>query len=268
MVASKCIPSQTGKDEEQKFLYVCIHKKSGEILFCRCTCRAGNSEICTHVGGLLFLIAEKIASGVESLNEDEVSCTDKRCEWIQQRSAKVVPVPAEDIPLSEKDKKRMKPTARSYGPYITKVKLDKEVDYNRTLELHTMGSAACPDCALVKGLDLMKFRPETKEEDMQYFEQLPDMFVGEDVAFSLELSVEDIPLPIAEFTVEKMSPDDVRFGQTVTDLFARISEPMSQVDITKIDSATAGQASNPEWFRQRKGAVTASKIHRVLSSKV
>lgn len=40
-------------------------------------------EVCTHITGLLFLLSEYIASG-DSLPE-ELSCTDKKCWWTEQR---------------------------------------------------------------------------------------------------------------------------------------------------------------------------------------
>ncbi|XP_044746014.1 uncharacterized protein LOC123307676 [Coccinella septempunctata] len=71
----------------------CIITKDGSISKGHCTCMAGNSEVCSHIGALLF------AAEYAFRNKSTVSCTDVAALWPMPSLATVVPI----IPISEMD---------------------------------------------------------------------------------------------------------------------------------------------------------------------
>lgn len=70
-----------------------IINKDGSVSNGHCTCMAGNSEVCSHIGALLFT-AEYVNS-----KKCEVSCTDVLSLWPMPSLSTVVPI----VPISEMD---------------------------------------------------------------------------------------------------------------------------------------------------------------------
>ena len=60
-------------------------------------------QACAHVGALLFILTELVASGEEELPED-LSCTDVLCQWSETKNASVNPKILEDVTIREGSK--------------------------------------------------------------------------------------------------------------------------------------------------------------------
>ena len=65
-----------------------VIQKDGAVLSGHCTCMAGISEVCNHVGALLYNCMQQ--------NTEEVSSTSKPNKWLPARKT-VPPVPASDL---------------------------------------------------------------------------------------------------------------------------------------------------------------------------
>ncbi len=77
---AQCNPSQTASNDSVKLLFVILHCESGDPVGGYCTCTAGRSQSCAHIGAALFCMAGLVASGKTQLPTDP-SCTDVPCAW-------------------------------------------------------------------------------------------------------------------------------------------------------------------------------------------
>ncbi|WAR07402.1 hypothetical protein MAR_017360 [Mya arenaria] len=92
ILSARCNASQSSNADEVKVLFVVIDKITGEPYSGYCTCTAGFSGTCGHVGATLFLVAEQMANGVAKFtSNDKRSCTDKLCGWAQPEGSHVEP---------------------------------------------------------------------------------------------------------------------------------------------------------------------------------
>ncbi|VEN45302.1 unnamed protein product, partial [Callosobruchus maculatus] len=74
----------------------CLIAKDGSVSTAHCTCMAGNSEVCSHIGAVLFA-AEK-ANGKKEDQQEGASCTDVLAEWPRPNLSTPVPiVPIHDM---------------------------------------------------------------------------------------------------------------------------------------------------------------------------
>lgn len=69
----------------------CIVNKDGSICTAHCTCMAGNSEVCSHVGAVLF------AAEYANAKKEAMSCTDVGALWPMPSTSQKVPI----VPLHE-----------------------------------------------------------------------------------------------------------------------------------------------------------------------
>ncbi|XP_070536263.1 uncharacterized protein [Ptychodera flava] len=115
LVKAQCNPSQSGDSARVKWLHVVLDKMTGEPYGAFCVCAVGKGQACSHVGALLFLLCEIVASGAENLPDDE-SVTDVLCPWSLPKGAKVHPVKAEDVIVRSTDKQG--PTVDNYTSQV------------------------------------------------------------------------------------------------------------------------------------------------------
>lgn len=69
----------------------CIVSKEGYVSAAHCTCMAGNSEVCSHVGAILF------AAEYANKKKEEVSCTDTLGTWMMPSTSAKLPL----VPVNE-----------------------------------------------------------------------------------------------------------------------------------------------------------------------
>lgn len=60
--------------------------KDGSIATAHCTCMAGNSEVCSHIGAILF------AAEFANIKQQTVSCTDMLSTWPMPSTSTEVPI--------------------------------------------------------------------------------------------------------------------------------------------------------------------------------
>ncbi len=84
---SLCNPSQSTSSDSVKLLFVILESESGDPVGGFCTCTAGRSQSCAHIGAALFSLAGFVASGKARLPDDP-SCTDIPCYWSGSKGKK------------------------------------------------------------------------------------------------------------------------------------------------------------------------------------
>ena len=105
---SKCKPSMkgavlvgpAGQCANNYSLWVRVVKKTGQVDAAYCDCKAGDSGVCSHVGGLLHYLV-KVSN----------PCTGATCSWDRPRDIAVKPAPARicDINMSANMSQPLKP---------------------------------------------------------------------------------------------------------------------------------------------------------------
>ncbi|CAG2235088.1 unnamed protein product [Mytilus edulis] len=146
-------------------------------------------------------------------------------------------------------------------------KLSKERQYQRILQLLYDIRNAKP--LTVNIVDLARFRP-VKQPEVKGPWSMPDtvteFYPG--VCNAESIDVETTPPSLTEITHQQFqSIDDNGYQEGLNTYINLIMKTYNQADISKIENLTRGQSANEEWFRHRIGAITASKVVRVLSNK-
>ena len=224
-----CRASERINDPFHK-LWVCVDRKSCKIVVGHCTCMAGMSETCNHIAGLLFRVE---AVNIAGLNNP--SCTTKPCEWLPNRS-KVEPMKIKDICLDRDDmkkrftKKSVIPSPKKKYNSLVKCPL-------KPLKLNDIATAL-EDIAPLSTLTTAVSRPKID-------------FVREVITHHPENNL--------------LSVDDVLLMSNDTESFLQNLEQITPEIITKIEVLTRGQSTNESWYNCRKGVVTASKAHDILT---
>ena len=73
-VRGLCLPEQKLSKEPYN-VWLCLHKDSGEVTTGGCSCTAGVSGICKHVGGLLWYVEKEVRL------VNNLTCTSKKQKW-------------------------------------------------------------------------------------------------------------------------------------------------------------------------------------------
>ncbi|XP_063446860.1 uncharacterized protein LOC134726389 [Mytilus trossulus] len=263
-VKASCLPSQSGEEAKTKYLHIILDQHTSEPYGAFCTCTVGLTQACSHIGALLFLLAEVVSRG-ENLPEDK-AVTENLCSWTNPKGAKVEPKKGEDIDI------RNKPS--SLKTHISDIapKLSKERQYQRTLQLlYDIRNANSRDAMppIVNIVDLARFRP-VKQPEVKGPWSMPDtvteFYPG--ICYAESIDVETTPPSLTEIPHQQFqSIDDNGYQEGLNTYINLIMKTYNQADISKIENLTRGQSANEEWFRHRIGAITASKVVRVLSNK-
>ncbi|CAC5394477.1 unnamed protein product [Mytilus coruscus] len=183
-----------------------------------------------------------------------------------QLGAKVEPKKGEEIDI------RNKPS--SIKTYINDIapKLSKERQYQRTLQLlYDIRNANSKDAMppIVNIVDLARFRP-VKQPEVKGPESLPETCseFHHGICYAESITVETTPPSLTEIPHQHFqSIDDDGYQEGLNKYINLIQKTYNQTDRSKIETLTRGQSANEEWFRQRIGAITASKVVHVLGKK-
>ncbi|CAG2212198.1 unnamed protein product [Mytilus edulis] len=256
-VKASCLPSQSGEEAKTKYLHIILDQHTSEPYGAFCTCTT-DSSMFPYWGTFVFIGRSSIKG--ETLPEDK-AVTENLCSWTNPKGAKVEPKKGEDIDI------RNKPS--SLKTHISDIapKLSKERQYQRILQLLYDIRNAKP--LTVNIVDLARFRP-VKQPEVKGPWSMPDtvteFYPG--VCNAESIDVETTPPSLTEITHQQFqSIDDNGYQEGLNTYINLIMKTYNQADISKIENLTRGQSANEEWFRHRIGAITASKVVRVLSNK-
>lgn len=229
----ECRKSEKINDPYHNF-WIVIEKKSAKIRSAHCTCMAGMSQACNHVASALFRIEAAVRLGLTN-----PSCTSLSSEWLPNRK-KVTWMKVKDMDFSREDfgqrgkKKRplVSSPRKNYNPLIdNKKKLLSLVEIAAALEQ-------------VAPLSIVHQAVPVPEID----------FVREIVTNTSKkpenlLSVDDILL---------LSDSKAAF-------YDNLAMNLTVDNIVRVEQLTRGQSDNEAWYSFRRGVITASKCHDVVT---
>ena len=160
------------------------------------------------------------------------------------------------------------PTVSTYTPQVAP-ELSTYDNHQRGLKLlYDIRNSNKSDCMppTVSIIDLDRLRPSTSTQpvDVDVQQALPEECFDFALPISFEISVNNYPLPICDFPHKFYSSVFENGFREELDRFVN-SLVFSDADLNEIDKITCGQSENCEWYKQREGAITGTKAHRILS---
>lgn len=233
ILKGECRHSQSIHDPFHK-LWLIIEKKTAKIRACHCTCMAGMGQTCNHVAAAMYRVEAAVRNGLTN-----PSCTSSVNEWLPCRKD-VAPCKIKDLNFNREDfaqrgKKKRSLVAtpkRNFNPLANSTKkLLNLTDVAKALENVAPGSI------------LFTAVPQPKVD-----------FVREII------TVEDKP------PTDLANIDDIVIMSESKTLFKEnLASNMTKENLKHIEVLTHGQSENENWYAYRKGVITASKAHDVLT---
>ena len=236
LLKGDCRKSERLNDPFHK-LWLVINKRSAKIMSAHCTCMAGLSQTCNHVAAALFRIEAAVRSGLTN-----PSCTSTISEWLPNRK-EVKPCKVKNINFDREDfGGRGKQKKRSF------VSTPKKI-YNPLADSNRKRLTLCDIARALESVapDSILFTAVPKPE-IDFVREVITMTAINDL-HSTAVSIDDIII---------MSDDKKSFNSNML-------SSMNEDNILEIERITRGQSSNELWFQYRKGVITASKSHEVIT---
>ncbi|XP_059174981.1 uncharacterized protein LOC131955049 [Physella acuta] len=201
-------------------------QQTGVILAAHCNCMAGLGESCSHIGALLFAIE----AGCRL--QDNVSTTQKTCQWILPPSLQKVPYLAVadvnfDTPEAKKKKLDKQPTINT--SVIEKQTQSAPLDKDTFLE--ELSKISCASA-------ILSILPKH--------------------TYTFRASQTTLPSPLTSLFDPKHI--NLSYTQLVAVGNSLRWEHFNEVSRQAIEAATRDQSHSKEWFRQRAGRITASRM--------
>ena len=229
----ECRKSERINDTSHK-LWLIVEKKTAKVRSAHCTCMAGISQTCNHVAAAMFRIEAAARNGLTN-----PSCTSLPSEWLPNRKevswkkVKDMDFSREDFAQRGKVKRRLVSTPRRhYNPLVDNTK--------KLLSLIEIASAL-EEAAPLSIVHQAVPKPE--------------------IDFVREIITKTNTVP-----VELVSVDDILLLSTSrSDFDENLLHNFTKENIQKIENITRGQSDNEAWYMFRKGVITASKAHEVMT---
>lgn len=211
--------------------WVYLAKDTASIYCAHCTCMAGLGEVCSHVAATLFKVEMAVKLGL-----NKAACTDEACQWNRtfRKQLDIQPI-SEQLDLF---KGRRKSSVTSTGS-SSKDPLPSE-DVLLSLK------AACPKAA--------------------FFSTIPKLDPDETDSASEVEETDIVPPPLTSFYQEfyiSLSPSEL--AAAAHERWARYCQELTVNQVVTLEERTRSQSVCPLWFEHRKGRITGSKVHDVLT---
>ena len=228
-----CRKSERINDASHKFWMV-IEKKTAKIRSAHCTCMAGMSQTCNHVASAMFRIEAAVRHGFTN-----PACTSLPSEWLPNRK-KVTWKKVKDMDFSREDFAQRGKVKRPLVS-IQRKNYNPLMDNNKKL------------------LNLVNIASALEE------------------VAPLSIVHQAVPLPQIDFvreivTKSKTKPEDLLsvddillLSSSKGDFYDNLALNLTTSNITRIEQITRGQSENESWYSFRKGVITASKGHDVIT---
>ena len=218
-------------------LWVIFEKKSGKVRSSHCECFAGMGQTCNHVAAALFRVEAMVRLGLTN-----PACTSMSNVWLPNRT-EVSPKKVMDIKFDRDDFGNRGKKKRTLLSTPKKIYNPLSENPMKLLNLEQIASAleaVSPNSIIHTAVA----KPDAVDEID---------FVRENV------EIKDMTLGIT-------SVDDILIMSTSRQEFKENLEAnMKDENIKKIQMLTLGQSENTLWFTYRKGVITASISHDILS---
>lgn len=143
----------------------CLITKDGSVSTAHCTCMAGNSEACSHIGALLFTAEDTYKR--KCVHDDNTSCTDVLAVWpVPGLSTKVPIRPLKEMNLGSSSLFKNKQVIPTVSEEELIIKLQKMYEMGYTSPLHRVLEPFKSDIAKTPSVELPTVLNLFKEENL------------------------------------------------------------------------------------------------------
>ena len=242
-----------------------VVRSSGAVACGHCTCMAGLSEMCSHVGALLFWLEFIVRK------REEKSCTSGPNQWLEPKSIKQVPyLELINIDFTSAKSKYNKCTQNS----VEKVYVEEEPELTTVIECASEPTES--QLSVSQNEHMVTVHNCEAEGQLQadlcmlfdnclQSRKLPILFSVEDEPYCASFCKPSTHLPLALQSLFDPAHSESNYLQLVEE-----GERMPGVlDITplqqqNLEELTRGQASSRLWMRYRAGRITASRLYQAV----
>ena len=248
-------------------VYVHLDQCDGEVLFAKCTCKAGQGGCCKHVAALLYTIVDFINMDVKEVPMD-LTCTQTGQKWHVPSSTNSQTVKAfkfKDLVFekAEESKKRKRPfVTGNRDAYCATPSFAQETTSEELEELVSKLRLAGKASLFCESLESNEFKPCTDFETSSKKAIKQRNCQSDDGSVDESGSIKDFMNQLYESVPKECSPVNLN-----RDVYNAILE---KVGITVEESInicceTLTQSEQPIWYLQRSKRITASLFGKVMN---
>ena len=224
----------------------------GEVDCTHCDCMAGLDEVCLHVGAILFY--------VEAVRRNK-SCTDVPCSWSMPSSVDKIPyarIADIDFMAPKSIILQMKRGAHLNNDCHMLSKAD-------AMEIERPCSSKDSDNTTVPSTFNINKIPSTEDQKALFFKEIAShkpccLFLLPPYSDSYVPNAEGISSSVPPLTTLYTPQNEELTYTELLHLCENYEFDLSQDQLCDIAKATVGQHECDEWFAQRAGRITASKM--------
>ena len=204
-----------------------LAQRDGDVLFGHCNCMAGLCEACSHVGAILF--ACETAARIHNSR----TCTQDQNKWLVPSHVKKIPyLPINDVDFSSAKCKYRKLTENSTATLSSfeprRVPMPNQIETNNFFEAISQSKQKPAILSVVH-----PFNQSFKPKGSKLPPSLLSLYQEDNIGVNQDQLIENCQ---------------------------KITITISEEESEQIELATRKQASCKEWFEQRSGRITASKL--------
>jgi len=232
ILKAECRHSQSINNPFHK-MWIILEKKTSRIRACHCTCMAGMGQTCNHVAAAMFRVEAAVRNGLTN-----PACTSSSNEWLPCRK-EVAPTKIKNLNFNRDDFASRGKKKRPLVSTPKKVFNPLAKNTKKLLDLTDIATAL-----------------ETVAPNSILFTAAPKP----EIDFAREvITVAASPTP------DLVSIDDIILSDGKEHFMENVLSLMTKENIKQIEIVTRGQSSCENWYVYRKGVITASKAHEVLT---
>ncbi|CAL9683155.1 unnamed protein product [Knipowitschia caucasica] len=245
VLKATCTPSQSIRAVPHK-LWVCFQKKTGAICSAYCSCFAGLGATCNHVAALLFKVDYAWQNGLTTGNV--LPCTSQPNVWKAPALKNLENVKCQDMLFIKPHFRKPKSTSSAEATKVSRALFStvRSTNDSESPSLDELTAVFYPAISLAVAFQyaLPNVKPTyTPETDVN-------------VAHTVEVELEhSLPLTLPELAKQYNS---------ASEMFQQLPVYSAQ-EVHALHEATRDQSTSELWFLHRRGRVTASNAHSVLT---
>jgi len=232
ILKGECRKSQSINNPFHKFWI--ILEKSSKIRSCHCTCMAGMSETCNHVAAAMFRVEAAVRNGLTN-----PACTSTANEWLPNRK-QVEPSRIKNLSFNRHDFAHRGKTKRPLVATPKKLYNPLENCKKKPLQLTDFANAlkdVAPKSILFTAVPKPKI--DFVREIITKTVKQPENIKSINEILNMSNSIDEFKINVAKFMIKD--------------------------SLNNIEIITRGQSENEQWYLFRKGVITASKAHEVIT---
>lgn len=213
--------------------WIYLAKDTASVYCAHCTCMAGLGEVCSHVAATLFKVEMAVKLGL-----NKAACTDEACQWNRtfRKQLDVNPISEQLHLFKGRRKLSVTSTAASSNDPLP----SDDVLFSL--------KAACPKAAFFSTIPKLDPDETDSASEVEETDELPQLLTS-----------------LYKESYGSLSPSEL--AAVAKERWAQYCQKFTVSQVAALEKRTRSQSVCPLWFEHRKGRVTGSRVHDVLTLK-